>query len=95
MKLSFGNMIVELNMFNAEKQLGDLKDVQEVNLIESIVQEHFKRQCVEDPLTRMFMFSKGLDCLEGEESGDIECEDSGLEVCPAMAMVNGPPLLSL
>ena len=67
LKLSFGNMSVELNMFNAGKQLGDLEDIREVNFIDSIVQEHFERQSVEDPLARMLIFSEGLDCLEGEE----------------------------
>ena len=86
MKLSFGNMLVELNMFNTGRQLWDLEDVREMNLIDSIVQEHFERQCAEDPLAKMLMFSEGLDCLEGEEGGDVVCEDSGLEVCPVMAV---------
>ena len=31
LKLTFGNMMVELNMFNTGKQLGDLEDVREVD----------------------------------------------------------------
>ena len=85
LKLSFGNMAVELNMFNAGRQPGDLEDVQEVNLIDSIVHEHFERQCVEDPLARMLIFSEGLDCFKIEEGGDVLSEDSGLEMCPVMA----------
>ncbi|GFY92938.1 hypothetical protein Acr_08g0013340 [Actinidia rufa] len=49
------------------KQPGDLEDIREVNLIESIVQEHFERQCIEDPLARMLMFDEGLDYLEVEK----------------------------
>ena len=89
LKLSFGNMSIEINMFNVGRQLRDLKDVQKVNLINSIVHEHFERQCVEDPLARMLMFSEGLDCLEG---GDNVCEDSGLEVCPIMAVGQWTPI---
>ncbi|GFY88457.1 hypothetical protein Acr_06g0003970 [Actinidia rufa] len=53
------------------KQPGDLEDIREVNLIESIVQEHFERQCVEDPLARMLMFGEGLDYLEVEKVGNF------------------------
>ncbi|XP_057468137.1 uncharacterized protein LOC130757390 [Actinidia eriantha] len=91
LKLSFGNMTVELNMFNARKQPRHLKDVREVNLIESIVQEHFERHYVEDPLARILMFDEGLDYLEGEEGGDIEHADSGIEVCPAMVVGQQTP----
>ena len=79
-------MAVELNMFIAGKQPGDLEDVREINLIDSIVKEHFERHCVEDVLAGMLIFSEGLNCLEGEKGGDIKCEDNGLEVCPAMAV---------
>ena len=37
LKLTFGNMMVELNMFNAGKQPSDLEYMREVNLIDSIV----------------------------------------------------------
>ena len=74
---SFGNMVVELNVFNVVKQLGDLEDVREVNLIESTLQEHFERQCIEHSFVRMLMFGASLDCLE---VGDNVCEDSKLEV---------------
>ena len=57
---------------------GDSEDVWEVNLIDSLVQEHFEKECLEDPLARTLMFSKGLDCLDGEEVWDILCEDSVL-----------------
>ncbi|GFZ09702.1 hypothetical protein Acr_21g0003010 [Actinidia rufa] len=53
------------------KQLGDLEDIREVNLIESIVQEHFERHCVEDPLARMLMFGDSLDYMEVEKVGNF------------------------
>ncbi|GFS44406.1 hypothetical protein Acr_00g0090150 [Actinidia rufa] len=91
LKLSFGNMAVELNMFNAGKQPGDLEDIREVNLIESIVQEHFERHCVEDPLARMLMLGEGLDYLEVEKVGNFVNEDNGLEVCPVMTVGQWTP----
>ncbi|KAF5477819.1 hypothetical protein F2P56_004432, partial [Juglans regia] len=39
LKLSFGNMTLELNIFNICRQPQDLEDVQEVNLLESILEE--------------------------------------------------------
>ncbi|GFY96805.1 hypothetical protein Acr_11g0011110 [Actinidia rufa] len=73
------------------KQSGDLEDIWEVNLIESIVQEHFERQCVEDPLARMLMFGEGLDYLEVEKVGNFVNEDNGLEVCPVMTVGQWTP----
>ena len=37
MKLSFGNMTLEMNIFNICKQLGDDNDLQEVDSIEELV----------------------------------------------------------
>ena len=37
MTLSFGNMIVNLNIFNVIKEIGDDEDAYEVNMIESVV----------------------------------------------------------
>ncbi|GFZ10939.1 hypothetical protein Acr_22g0003370 [Actinidia rufa] len=77
------------------KQPGDLEDIREVNLIESIVQEHFERHCVEDPLARMLMFGEGLDYLEVEKVENFVNEDNGLEVCPVMTVGQWTPTLSL
>ena len=40
MTLSFGNMTVNLNIFNVIKEIRDDEDVYEVNMIESIVQNY-------------------------------------------------------
>ena len=37
MALSFGNMTVNLNIFNVIKEIGDEEDVCEVNMIDSVV----------------------------------------------------------
>ena len=50
LKLSFGNMTLELNIFNTCKQPRDEEDVHEVELIETLVQEQFNKTCFSDPL---------------------------------------------
>ena len=50
LKLSFGNMTLELNIFNTRKQPRDEEDVHEVDLIETLVQEQFNKTCFSDPL---------------------------------------------
>jgi hypothetical protein len=42
MKLSFGNMTLEMNVFNICKQPGDDNDLQEVDLIEELVYDQFE-----------------------------------------------------
>ncbi|XP_042988778.1 uncharacterized protein LOC122316294, partial [Carya illinoinensis] len=41
LKLSFGNMTLELNIFNSCRQPQDLEEVKEVNLLENILDEDF------------------------------------------------------
>jgi len=42
MKFSFGNMILEMNIFNICKQPGDDNDLQEVDFIEKLVHDQFQ-----------------------------------------------------
>jgi hypothetical protein len=42
MKLSFGNMTLEMNIFNFCKQLGDDNDLQEVDFLEKLVHDQFQ-----------------------------------------------------
>ena len=49
MTLSFGNMIVNLNIFNVIKEIGDDEDVCEVNMIESAVQNYVDHVSYDDP----------------------------------------------
>ena len=50
MTLSFGNMAVNLNIFNVIKEIGDEEDVCEVNMIDSMVQQYVDHVSYDDPL---------------------------------------------
>ena len=50
MKISFGNMTVELNIFHISKQVLDNEDICEVDMIESLVHDTFLQSSYEDPL---------------------------------------------
>ena len=50
MTLSFGNMTVNLNIFNVIKGMGDEEDVSEVNMVDSVVQKYLDNVSYDDPL---------------------------------------------
>ena len=50
MTLSFGNMTVNLNIFNVIKGMGDEADVCEVNMVDSVVQKYLDNVSYDDPL---------------------------------------------
>ena len=50
MTLSFGNMTVNLNIFNVIKEMGDEEDVCEVNMIDSMVQKYVDNVSYDDSL---------------------------------------------
>ena len=50
MTLSFGNMTVNLNIFNVIKEIGDEEDVYEVNMIDSVVPNYVDNVSYDDPL---------------------------------------------
>ena len=50
MTLSFGNMTVNLNIFNVIKEMGDEKDVGEVNMVDYVVQKYLNNVSYDDPL---------------------------------------------
>ena len=50
MTLSFGNMTVNLNIFNIIKGVGDEEDVCEVNMVDSVVQKYLDNVSYDDPL---------------------------------------------
>ena len=50
MTLSFGNMTVNLDIFNVIKEMGDEEDVCEVNMIDSVVQKYLDKVSYDDPL---------------------------------------------
>ena len=45
LKLLFGTKILETNIFTMDKQLSKVDQVEEVDFIESIIQEHVDREC--------------------------------------------------
>ncbi|KAJ6724730.1 hypothetical protein OIU85_022628 [Salix viminalis] len=64
MKLSFGNMTLEMNIFNISKQIGEYEDIREVDLIQTVCQEHFEREGIKDPLERTLIHDERLYSLE-------------------------------
>uniref|UniRef100_A0A2N9IMW2 RNA-directed DNA polymerase n=1 Tax=Fagus sylvatica TaxID=28930 RepID=A0A2N9IMW2_FAGSY len=50
MKITFGSMTAELNIFNVMRQQLEDDECHYVNLIDTVVQEEFNRNCFSDPL---------------------------------------------
>jgi hypothetical protein len=50
MKISFGNMTVELNIFHIRKQPLDYDQMNQVCLIQEIIDEVIEKSSIEDPL---------------------------------------------
>ena len=83
LKLSFGNMTLEMNIFTVGKQMGEVAEVEEVDFIESIVQEHVDREFLEDPIERALVWSEPNDKLESESMSyrDLSRVGEGSESC--------------
>jgi hypothetical protein len=70
MKISFGNMTVELNIFDINKQPLDYDEVCFVCLIEEITYEDVSDFCLEDPKVECFCQDENdldLDRLLGQD----------------------------
>ncbi|KAL9387950.1 hypothetical protein Peur_021074 [Populus x canadensis] len=90
MKLSFGNMTVEMNIFNVSKQIGEHEDIREVDLIQTVCQEHFERECIKDPLERTLIHDErfcSLECVD-EEVRELE---TYLDPMPIMSIGQWTP----
>jgi hypothetical protein len=62
MKISFGNMTVELNIFHIRKQPLDYDQMNQVCLIEDILDEVIEESSIEDPLEAcLTQFGEDLD----------------------------------
>jgi hypothetical protein len=62
MKISFGNMTVELNIFHIKKQPLDYEQMNQVCLIEEILDEVIEESSIEDPLEAcLAQFGEDLD----------------------------------
>ena len=69
MTLSFGNMTVNLNIFNVIKGIGDEEDVCEVNMVDYVVQKYLDNVSHDDPLKSCLVspsWDEGVTTLESE-----------------------------
>jgi hypothetical protein len=79
MKISFGNMIVELNIFQIRKQLLDYDQMNQVCLIEEIMDEVIEESSIEDPLEAcLAQFGEDLDLEKLVEQTDALLETAPL-----------------
>ena len=67
--LSFGNMIVNMNIFNVIKEIGDEEDVCGVNMIESVVQNYVDHVSYDYPLKSCLV---SPSCVEKVTTSELE-----------------------
>ena len=68
MTLLFGNMTVNLNIFNVIKGMGDEDDVCEVNMVDSVVQKYLNNVSHDDPLKSCLVSSSWDEEVTTQES---------------------------
>ena len=68
MMLSFGNMTVNLNIFNVIKEIGDEEDVCEVNMIDSVMQNYVDNVSYDDPLMSCLVSPSWVEEVNTTES---------------------------
>ena len=71
MTLSFGNMTVNLNIFNVIKEIGDEEDICEVNMIDSVVQNYVDNVSYDDPLMSCLVSPSWVDEVTAYESESL------------------------
>ena len=76
MTLSFGNMTVNLNIFNVIKGMGDKEDVCEVSMIDSMVQKYVDNVSYDDPLISCLV---NPSCVEEVTTSESEFLHSIIE----------------
>ena len=75
MKIYFGNMTVELNIFDISKQVLDNEDIYKVNMIEGLVHDTFIQSRCEDPLKAcLTLFYCNLDTEKSMRSEEHTSE---------------------
>ena len=89
MMLSFGNMTVNLNIFNVIKEIGDDEDVCEVNMIESFVQNYVDHVSYEDPLKSCLV---SPSCVEEVTTSELEFLHSIIEHSEVMEANGWAPI---
>ena len=68
MTLSFGNMTVNLNIFNVIMEMGDEEDVCEVNMIDTMVQKYVDNVSYDDPLMSCLVSPSWVEEVTTSES---------------------------
>ena len=76
MTLSFGNMTVNLNIFNVIKEIRDDEDVFEANMIEFVVQNYVDHVSYDDPLKSCLVWPS---CVEEVTTSELEFLHSIIE----------------
>ena len=89
MMLSFGNMIVNLNIFNVIKEIGDNDDVCEVNKIEYVVQNYVDHVSYDDPLKSCPV---SPSCVEEVTTSELEFLHSIIEHSEVMEANGWAPI---
>ena len=74
--LSFGNMTVNLNIFNVIKEIGDDEDVCEISMINSVVQNYVDHVSYDDPLKSCLV---SPSCVEEVTISELEFLHSIIE----------------
>ncbi|XP_058192106.1 uncharacterized protein LOC131309500 [Rhododendron vialii] len=82
LNMSFGNMKMAVNMFNVGSQMGDDDDVQGVNCIDSLVQDHVDELLSKDDLEAC-LTAEEADFLESPEVANLCSLLDEEEVCGA------------
>ena len=85
MTLSFGNMTVNMNIFNVIKEIGDDEDVCEVNMIEYVMQNYVDHVSYDDPLKSCLV---SPSCAEEVTTSKLEFLHSIIEHSEVM-VANG------
>jgi hypothetical protein len=79
MKISFGNMTMELNIFHIRKQPLDYDEMNQVCLIEEIIDEVIEESSIKDPLEAcLAQFGEDLDLEKLMEQADALLETAPL-----------------
>ena len=88
MTLSFSDMIVNLNIFNVIKKIGDDEDVSEVNMIESVVQNYVDHVSYDDPLKSCLV---NPSCVDEVTTSELEFLHSIIEHNEVRRQMGGHP----
>ena len=81
MRLAFGNMTCELNIFNVAKQVRDKGKVHEVSYIDSLVQDCLQTSLLTDPLESCLVSQTSFEYALSNELESLNSLSELSEVC--------------